>query len=291
MAMPSPSLDDLRRSIDEIDDQLHDLLMKRMELVGTVAAHKRRNGTPALRPGREAVILRRLARRHKGAFPIAAIVRIWREMLAATVGMQTNFAVAAYAPEGGNGYWDLARDHFGSHTTMTPYNSIGQVVRAVTDRQATIGILPMPQEDDRDPWWRFIVSTDETTPRILARLPFAGRGNARSDTGDALVIGTGTLEATGDDRSLVVVETRGDISRARIFSALAASSLSCTFFASVESGPEMALNLIEITAFATADDARLASFRDGIGGAVERIIVIGSYAAPLAAAGRGKPRT
>ena len=65
----------------------------------------------------------------------------------------------------------------------------------------------MPREDDSDPWWRFIVSSDEAAPRILARLPFAGRGNARSEGGDALVVGTGTFEPTGEDHSFVVFET------------------------------------------------------------------------------------
>src|SRR5258708_26094441 len=106
-------------------------------------------------------------------------------MLAATVGMQGNFAAALYAPSAAGGYWALARDHFGSHTPMTAYHSIGQVIRAVTDKQASIGILPMPSEDDSDPWWRFLVSSAAAAPPLLARLPFAGRGPARARGGHA----------------------------------------------------------------------------------------------------------
>src|SRR6185312_4896735 len=94
MSDSTSSLDDLRRRIDEIDDQVHDLLMQRTRIVEAVAAAKKGNSIPALRPGREAVILRRLAGRHNGPFPRSALVRMWREMLAATVGMQTKFAVA-----------------------------------------------------------------------------------------------------------------------------------------------------------------------------------------------------
>ena len=167
---------------------------------------------------------------------------------------------------------------------MTPYQSIGQVIRAVTDRAASVGILPMPHEDDLDPWWRFFVSDDEATPRILARLPFAGRGNARSDGGDALAVGSGTLEATGADHSLIVFETRGAISRARIFSALAESQLTCTFFADYKPGRETALNLIELSDFVLPEDPRLAHFKAHISAttAVERMLSLGSYATPLA---------
>src|SRR5690349_17316000 len=111
----TPSLDDLRRRIDEIDDGLHDLLIKRAEIVEAVAARKQLDSAPALRPGREAKILRCLLGRHSGHFPTAALVRMWRELFAASLGLQTNFAVAVYVGQGGNGYWDLARDHFGSH--------------------------------------------------------------------------------------------------------------------------------------------------------------------------------
>ncbi|MBV9521820.1 MAG: chorismate mutase [Alphaproteobacteria bacterium] len=280
--MSSDSLDDLRHRIDEIDDRLHDLLMARAEIVETIAAQKRRGGVAVFRPGREAAILRRLVARHAGKFPPSAMVRMWREMLAGAVGLQAEFAVAVFVAEPGSGYWDLARDHFGSHSAMTPYHSTSQVIRAVTDGLATVGILPMPQEGDADPWWRAIVSSDESTPRILARLPFAGRGNARSEGGDALVVGSGALEPTGEDRSLVVVETRGDISRGRLFAEFAAAGLACTFFASIESGPGTNLNLLELGDFLAAEDPRLTSFRNHAGPAVERIVLLGGYAAPLA---------
>jgi chorismate mutase/prephenate dehydratase len=283
MATSKTTLDELRRRLDGIDDQVHDLLMKRAEIVQQVATTKRGTNTPALRPGREAMILRRLAGRHAGAFPFPSLVRMWREMLAATVAMQAKFAVAVYLPEDGNGYWDLARDHFGSHTPMTPYHSIGQVIRAVTEGQASVGVLPMPHEDDPDPWWRFFVSDDETTPRVLARLPFSGRGNARSDGDDALAVGRGTLEATGADHSLIVFETHGAISRARIFSGLSASKLTCTFFADYKPSRETALNLIELADFVLPGDPRLLQFKAHIGTTtdVERMLSLGSYATPL----------
>ena len=282
MSSSKPTLDDLRRQIDAIDDQLHDLLMRRTDIVEAIGKEKKDGKVPAFRPGREAMILRRLVGRHAGRFPAGALVRMWREMLAGTVGMQAKFAVAVYAPSAASAYWDLARDHFGSYAPMTAYDSIGQVIRAVTDGQASIGVLPMPSEDDADPWWRFLVSNDAATPRVLARLPFAGRGNARAGDGDALAVGTGTLEPTGADRSLIVVETRGEVSRARLFSAFSASGLDCNFFAAFDPGGGTKLNLVELTDFVLPDDKRLISFTGQIGAAVERILSLGSYGAPLA---------
>jgi chorismate mutase/prephenate dehydratase len=280
---PTP-LDDLRRRIDEIDDQLHDLLMRRTEIVAAIGREKKSGNVAPLRPGREAVILRRLMARHHGDFSRAALVRIWRELLATTVGLQTRFAVAVYAPEQ-SGYWDIARDHFGSSTPLTAFGSISQVIRAVTDGQASVGILPMPREDDPDPWWRFIMSSDDSTPRVLVRLPFGARGNARYDGGDALVVGSGTLEATGDDRSLVVVEASGGLSRARLFAAIGQTGLACSFCASFHAGDDTTLYLVELTDFVPPQDPRLATLRKQLGGVtIDRIVSLGCYAAPLALA-------
>ncbi len=283
MADPSFDLQDLRRRLDEIDDRLHDLLIDRADIVAMVAAGKRAGDVAFYQPGREALIIRRLAARHRGAFPIASLVRIWREMLAATVGLETPFAVAVFAPDAAGGFWDLARDHYGSNTPMSAERSIGQVIRAVSDMRASAGVLPIPQEGDPDPWWRHLLSSNDSAPRIVARLPFSARGNARSDGADALVIGHSPQQQTGADRTLLVGETTADISRARIFGILASLGLTCTFFAPFEQEGG-ALDLIEIDGFVAVSDPRLDSFREQLGAALHRLLPLGGYALPLTAA-------
>jgi chorismate mutase len=286
MTLPPPDLGELRRRLDAIDDRLHDLLVERGEVIAMVAASKKGGNLAAFQPGREAEIIRRLVARHRGDFPVANLVRMWREMLAATVGLQSPFAVAVFAPAEAPGYWDLARDHYGSSTPMSAYASIGQVIRAVSEGRASVGVLPMPQEGESDPWWRHILSQDDEAPRIVARLPFGARGNARSDGADALVIGRGVPQETGADRTFLATETAADISRARIFAMLSAIGLSCTFFASCEQG-ESAVNLIEIEGFVPISDHRLAGLRSRLGPALHRLLPVGGYAMPLAIDGSG----
>jgi chorismate mutase/prephenate dehydratase len=282
--LPTPSdLEELRRRLDEIDDKLHGLLIERAEIVSVVAASKREGNLAAFQPGREAQIIRRLVDRHHGVFPVATLVRMWREMLAATVRLQSPFAVAVFAPIESQGFWDLARDHYGSHTPMSAYRSIGQVIRAVNEGQASVGVLPMPQEGETDPWWRHLLSKDTDAPRVVARLPFGARGNARGDCADAFAIGRGVQPETGRDRVLLTAEASADISRDRIFRTLSSLGLVCTFFASYEHAGS-ALNLIEIEGFVPITDPRLDSFRVQLGGALHRLLPFGGYAIPLSAA-------
>ena len=108
-------LEGLRRRIDEIDDRLQDLLVERIQVVSTVAAHKRSNrGVAAHQPAREAEIIRRLIERNRGAFPPATLVRMWRELLAATVRLQGAFTVAVYAPAAAQGSKRMDRFHSGA---------------------------------------------------------------------------------------------------------------------------------------------------------------------------------
>ena len=277
-------LEQLRRRIDEIDDRLQDLLIERIDIVSRVAAHKRSDGgLAAHQPAREAEIIRRLVSRNQGAFPPAPLVRMWRELLGATVRLQSSITVAVYAPPEAQGFWDIARDHFGSHTPMLAYRSIGQVIRAVTESQAAIGVLPMPQEEDPDPWWRHLLSTHDNAPHVIARLPFGGRGNARSNGTDALAIGHGAEQETGRDRTLFATENAPDISRGRMFSTLSALDLTCTFMASCKQA-EGVNTLIELEGFVPVSDPRLVRFRAQLGSALYRLLRFGGYAMPLSAA-------
>jgi chorismate mutase / prephenate dehydratase len=283
-----PDLPELRRRLDEIDDKLQDLLIERAGIVSVVAASKREGNLAAFQPGREAQIIRRLADRHHGELPVATLVRMWREMLAATVRLQSPFAVAVFAPVEAQGFWDLARDHYGSHTPMSAYRSIGQVIRAVTEGQASVGVLPMPQEGETDPWWRHLLSKDQDAPRVVARLPFGARGNARSNGVDAFAIGRGVQQETGRDRVLLAAEFSADMSRGRIFRTLSSLGMLCTFFASYEHTGN-ALSLIEIEGFVPITDPRLDSFRAQLGSELHRLLPFGGYAIPLSATALAKP--
>jgi chorismate mutase len=285
----SSDLEQLRRRIDGIDDRLQDLLIERIDIVARVAAHKRsEGGVAAHQPAREAEIIRRLISRNHGGFPAATLVRMWRELLAATVRLQRNVTIAVYAPPEAPGFWDLARDHYGSHTPMLPYGSTGQVIRAVTERQAAIGVLPMPQEGDPDPWWRNLLSTHGAAPHVIARLPFGARGNSRADHGDALAIGSIAQQDTGRDRTLFATENAPDISRGRMFATLSALGLECTFMASCEQADGVN-TLIEVEGFVPASDPRLDSFRAQLGSALYRLLQFGGYAVPLSAAELSPP--
>jgi chorismate mutase len=273
-------LEDLRRRLDEIDDRLQDLLIDRCEIVLEVAAEKRGGQVAPHQPAREAEIIRRLVARNRGALPDEILVRIWRELLCGTTRLQGNFRIAVYAPAEAPGFWDLARDHYGSHAVMQAHPSVGAVIRAVAEDQAEIGVLPMPQEEEPDPWWLLLRAPGQRTPRVVSRLPFAGRGNARTGRADALAIGRFAPQATGRDRTLFAAEIAPDISRARIFSLLSAVGLEGTFLGLCDRVGVTDV-LLELRGSVPLADPRLDRFREQLGAELYRLTEFGGYAEPL----------
>jgi chorismate mutase-like protein len=274
------SLADLRRQIDDIDAAIHDLLMKRTEVAQRIGAVKGEDSV-YMRPGREAVVLRRLIARHKGALPGALIVRIWREIFAAVTALQGPLAVAVYAPEGSFGYRNLARDHYGWRTPITAYRSAAQVLEAVSDGRATVGVLPVPVEDGVDPWWRNLARDGDAVPRVVARLPFAVIAPSGTDAVEALAISHAVTEVTGEDRAFLVIETGELVSRSHLKRLLGEAGFEVLDIQGAEEEGGRSLNLVEVESFVRDDDARLARLVELGEGTLSHVWAVGGFAVPL----------
>jgi len=274
----------LRAEIDAIDDRIQDLLIRRTEVVERVGAQKQQSNTAkvAVRPAREAEIIRRLLGRHRGPFPKPVIVRMWRELLSAQVSLQAPFSVAVFAPRGARCYGALAHDHFGAYTPMTVHESASQVLRAVSDGSAMVGVLPIPEGEEEDPWWRNLMSTADRMPKVVIRLPFAELGVG--DGCHAFAVAAIEPEPTGDDITLIAFETMAGISRGRLKEMLADAGLDATWIAVSRSSRDSDawLHFVSAPTFVGPTDQRLASVTAGSADRIARIIPIGAYARPLA---------
>lgn len=281
MSTASPTLADLRRRIDELDDALQDVLIARAAVVESVAKLKQREATPPIRPGREAQIIRRLLARHRGAFPKPMLVRLWRELLAGTIAIQLDVQVAVYAAENTPGLWDLARDHYGSQTAMSGFRSTGEVVRAVGSGRATVGVLPAIGQGNGEAWWRFLAGSDAPALHVIARLPFGARGNARGEA-DAFVIAALEPEESGEDRSLYLIETGEGLSRTRLLNALGAVGPTPTILAASAPEAGAVAQLVEFDGWVAPGDPQLKDALGSLGN--KRVVWLGAYARPLSAA-------
>ncbi|BBK39376.1 chorismate mutase [Allostella sp. ATCC 35155] len=268
----APSLDDLRRRIDAIDDGLLELIQERAAIVGAIAAAKRASGSAgAFRPGREAQVMRRLAGQLSGPFGLATMVRLWREIMCEFTRLQGPFSAAVACTAGHPGLWDLARDHFGAETPLAGHATPDSVLAAVEAGEATVGVLAVPSAAPEGAWWPRLRSDDADRIRIISRLPFASAGSARGPGLDAVAVARLPTEASGQDRSFLALPVADAGETVRI---LQAAGLSLRGAGAVAAGATLA----EVEGYLDDGDARLARLPAGT-------LVLGAYAIPLAESG------
>lgn len=278
--MDSPTLDSLRQEIDAIDGELHGMIRRRAALVDRIAASKPRGGL-ALRPGREAQVMRQRLATHQGPFPSAAVYRMWREMMCAFTLMQTpDIKIAICRPHDQPGFWDLARDHFGCQIPFVANDTPAQVLAAVRANPTTLGVVPAPIEADATPWWPLLAGRDATLPNVIARLPFFDMPNARARGISAFVLARMEPEVSGDDRALISIEAITGLSRNRIAGALAKASL--PEFTSVLDQVAGGVHhyLVELPGVIADGDPRLRELGTALGLDSSHVAAIGAYAVP-----------
>ena len=270
------ALAELRREIDEIDQSLHELLVRRAAVSEAIAATKAQNANPdetpqIFYPAREADVLRRLVARHTGRLPVPTLVQIWREIISASVRLQRPMSVGMVEPVDAK-LAATARDHFGAVMSPRSFDSAVALFEAVASDADLIGVLPVPGSDTADDaWWLHLASGATEAPRVVARLPILEGGD------EALVVGAFDPGQSSADVSLYVVEatadTIGDI-----------STTGAQVLASDRFGPVPSRDVILIAvegysedAGATADDL-IAKLNDETANAT----YVGGYAVPIA---------
>ena len=277
MSSPDPRLDLLRQDIDAIDTAIHDLIVKRGAIVEDIRKAKKRSG-PALRPGREAMILRRLAAKHDGAFPLPALVCLWREMMGGFTHMQQPFSGAVYAPEGRDRLLRLARDHYGSLTPLSAMPSASACVRAVAEGTVDVGVVPVPADGEDESWWPLLMSSDKKTPQVVSRLPFIQQTGGEQ----ALVIAPWARDISADEASLIAIRLGERASRGRIMSAMSAAGFTDPVsLSTMETDPANCFHVIEVAGGIGSADPALAALSAQLGSALMDAHVIGGYARPL----------
>ena len=97
---PNPELLALRTRIDAVDRELLDLLNRRAHLAQEVGEVKKREGSVAFRPEREAQVIDSLKTVNAGPLKSDSVAPIWREIMSACRALETPTRVAYLGPAG-----------------------------------------------------------------------------------------------------------------------------------------------------------------------------------------------
>ncbi|MGJ5069810.1 chorismate mutase [Bradyrhizobium oligotrophicum] len=193
-----PSLADLRKEIDAIDEQVHQLLMNRADIIDRlIKVKKTQEVGSAFRPAREADMMRRLVQRHRGILPLDTVEGIWRVIVSTFTYVQAPFSVHADVSVGESAMRDSARFHFGFVVPYVPHFSAQAAVEAVARSKGDLALVSTTS--GHTPWW--ITLEPVGAPKIIARMPFI----ERADHPAALPVFA--VSRVADDALVLEVET------------------------------------------------------------------------------------
>ncbi|HYP32927.1 MAG TPA: chorismate mutase, partial [Burkholderiaceae bacterium] len=139
---PNPELLALRVQIDALDRELLDALNRRAKLAQTVGEVKKREGSVAFRPEREAQVIDGLKSVNPGPLKTESVAPIWREIMSACRALETPTRVAYLGPAGTFSE-EAALGYFGSSIVRVPCASVDEVFRVTTAGAADFGVVPV----------------------------------------------------------------------------------------------------------------------------------------------------
>lgn len=279
----APELGEIRSQIDAIDSQLCALIRQRTALSRQVAVAKKAEGNSRpVRPAREAQIIRKMVERLGDEVPVVSVTRIWRELIAGAIEAHQGGLTVLVG--GDADVWDLSREHFGSAPRIEYCPDILVMLRRMRENVRTLAVLPAPVDDDPSPWWAEMLDVDGQQPRVCARLPFVSPTERRLNGFGAVAVAAGVEpEASGKDKTLLIVEYDLDFSRASVADGMRQVGWTVRDLISWRAPEASPINrvLVELDDFVAVDDPRLASVRDAARGHIVRIVHFGGYPSPI----------
>jgi chorismate mutase / prephenate dehydratase len=137
------SLEELRKRIDEIDQQLVGLMNERARMAVQIGQLKREAGQNSVySPEREREVLEKVLAANTGPLTDATLIAIWKELMSGSLSLEKAIKVVFLGPEGSFSHL-AALEKFGRSVELIPVRDIATVFDSVARASADYGIVPV----------------------------------------------------------------------------------------------------------------------------------------------------
>jgi chorismate mutase/prephenate dehydratase len=139
-----PDLSEMRKRIDEVDQQIQRLINERARFAQQVGLTKGdlASAVDYYRPEREAAVLRAVKERNEGPLRDEEMLRLFREIMSACLAQQEPLKIAYLGPEGTFTQTAVYK-HFGHSVRGLPFSTIDEVFQDVERGDADFGVVPI----------------------------------------------------------------------------------------------------------------------------------------------------
>jgi chorismate mutase/prephenate dehydratase len=136
------SLEDLRRQIDALDDQIVPLLNARAQIVVQIGKLKQQSGVPIYAPDREKAVLEKVRKINKGPLANRSLEAVYRELMSGSFALEKPLRIGFLGPEGTFSHAAAVRK-FGSSVEYLPMADILSVFEEVVRGHIDYGLVPV----------------------------------------------------------------------------------------------------------------------------------------------------
>ncbi len=132
----------IRKEIDTIDEQILNLLSRRVECAHEIGKVKLQNGEDIYVPSREIQVFENLIKKNQGRIGESALKAIYREIISASISVEKKLGVAYLGPEA-TFTQQAAFKCFGSSVKYIPMHSIPDIFTSVSVGEVDYGVIPI----------------------------------------------------------------------------------------------------------------------------------------------------
>src|SRR5688572_5663014 len=136
------SLEELRKLIDALDDQIVPLLNARAQIVVQIGKLKQQSGVPIYAPDREKAVLEKVRKMNKGPLSNRCLEAVYRELMSGSFALEKPLRIGFLGPEGTFSHHAAARK-FGQSVDYIPLAEIPGVFDEVVRGHIDYGLVPV----------------------------------------------------------------------------------------------------------------------------------------------------
>ncbi|MBM4104265.1 MAG: prephenate dehydratase [Planctomycetes bacterium] len=136
------SLEELRKKIDAMDEQLVELINQRARIVSEIGKLKVSQDKPIYSPDREKAVFDKIAKCNAGPMPDKTLSAIWREIMSGSFFLERPLCIAYLGPEGSFSH-NAAILKFGQSVDYEATADIRAIFEDVAKGHCDFGIVPI----------------------------------------------------------------------------------------------------------------------------------------------------
>jgi chorismate mutase/prephenate dehydratase len=138
----SPSLEELRKKIDALDEQIVRLLNARANVVVEIGKLKQLQKFPIYAADRERIVLEKVRQLNRGPLPNRCLEAVYRELMSGSFALEKPLRIGFLGPEGTFSHAAAVRK-FGSSVDYVPMADIPAVFEEVVRGHLDYGLVPV----------------------------------------------------------------------------------------------------------------------------------------------------